>query len=55
MTVNHLHEIVLLGGLTKTPMLGQILEDLFKGKNVIRPEHHHEYSARGAALEAAIV
>lgn len=44
-TVNDLTEIVLTGGLTKTPMLRKILEDLFKGKTIKRPDNHHDLSA----------
>ncbi|CDW91663.1 UNKNOWN [Stylonychia lemnae] len=50
-----IHDIVIVGGLTRTPRLNQILEDLFKNKNLVRPHNHHDLSAYGAALEAGIV
>jgi len=44
-TVNDLTEIVITGGMTKTPALRKILDDLFKGKTIRRPENFHDLSA----------
>jgi len=55
MTVNDLHEIVLLGGFTKVPGLKNMLAELFRGKSVRKPENSNLLAAHGAALECGIV
>ncbi len=50
-----IHEIVLVGGSTRIPMIQKLLQDFFNGKDLSRSVNPDEAVAYGAAIQAAIL
>ncbi|CAN6472171.1 unnamed protein product [Victoria cruziana] len=48
-----IHEVVLVGGSTRIPMVQQILGEFFEGKKLCKSIHADEAVAYGAAIQAA--
>ncbi|KAF3794048.1 Heat shock protein [Nymphaea thermarum] len=53
MEKSSIHDIVLVGGSTRIPMVQQLLKDFFDGKKLSRSINPDEAVAYGAAIEAA--
>lgn len=49
------HDIVLVGGSTRIPMVQHLLQDFFNGKDLCKSINPDEAVARGAAIQAAIL
>lgn len=52
---DQIHEVVLVGGSTRTPKLQSIISDFFGGKNLNKTINPDEAVAYGAAVQAAIL
>lgn len=50
-----IHEVILVGGSTRIPMVQQILKDFFNGKELNKSVHPDEAVAYGAAVQGAIL
>jgi molecular chaperone DnaK (HSP70) len=56
MTVNDIDEIVVVGDFTKTPMIINMIDLMFKGKNIRQHDTvSHYLASHGAALESSVV
>jgi len=55
LTVDDIHEVVLVGGSTRIPKVQEILSDFFKGRNLNKSINQDEAVAYGAAVQAAIL
>ncbi|KAH9617730.1 hypothetical protein KSS87_016649 [Heliosperma pusillum] len=55
MEKSDVHEIVLVGGSTRTPMVRQLVQDLFNGKELCQGINPDEAVAYGAACHAAVL
>ena len=52
---NQIHEVVLVGGSTRIPMVQQLLQEFFDGKQLNKTINLDEAVAYGAAIQAAIL
>eukprot|EP01016_Furgasonia_blochmanni_P050760 TRINITY_DN789_c0_g1_i3.p1 TRINITY_DN789_c0_g1~~TRINITY_DN789_c0_g1_i3.p1 ORF type:complete len:587 (-),score=308.38 TRINITY_DN789_c0_g1_i3:548-2308(-) len=52
---NLIHDVVLVGGSTRIPKVGQLIQDFFNGKEPNRSINPDEAVAYGAAVQAAIL
>ncbi|XP_042059466.1 heat shock 70 kDa protein-like [Salvia splendens] len=50
-----IHDVVLVGGLTRIPKVQQLLQDFFNGKELCKSINPDEAEAYGAAVQAAIL
>ncbi|XP_073128567.1 heat shock cognate 70 kDa protein-like [Henckelia pumila] len=50
-----IHDVVLVGGSTRIPMIQKLLQDFFNGKELCKSIHPDEAVASGAAIQAAIL
>jgi molecular chaperone DnaK (HSP70) len=55
MSVNDVHEVILVGDFTQTPMISKMIQEMFPGKIRLHEAHSHFLACYGAALEAAVV
>ncbi|XP_074308890.1 heat shock cognate 70 kDa protein-like [Silene latifolia] len=55
MDKSDVHDVVLVGGSSRIPKVQQMLQDLFKGKELCKSVHPDEAVAYGAAIHAAIL
>ncbi|CAF3736805.1 unnamed protein product [Rotaria sp. Silwood1] len=55
MDKSNIHEIVLVGGLTRIPKVQKLLHDFFNGKELNKPINPNAAVAYGAAVQAAIL
>jgi heat shock 70kDa protein 1/2/6/8 len=55
MDKSQIHEIVLVGGSTRVPIVQKLLQDLFNGKELNKSINPDEAVAYGAAVQAAIL
>lgn len=55
LTVDDIHEVVLVGGSTRIPKVQQILSEFFKGRMLNKTINQDEAVAYGAAVQAAIL
>ncbi|KAM1053848.1 hypothetical protein ACFX2I_001263 [Malus domestica] len=55
MEVSSLHDIVLAGGSSRIPKVQQLLQDVFKGKQLCKSINPDEAIAYGAAVQAAVL
>ena len=55
MSKNQVHEVVLVGGSTRIPMVIQLIKEFFNGKEPNRNINPDEAVAYGAAVQAAIL
>ncbi|KAM1819689.1 hypothetical protein ACFX15_001245 [Malus domestica] len=55
MEVSSVHDVVLAGGSSRIPKVQQLLQDVFKGKQLCKSINPDEAIAYGAAVEAAVL
>ncbi|RDX81414.1 Heat shock cognate 70 kDa protein, partial [Mucuna pruriens] len=55
MDKNDIHDVVLVGGSSRIPKVQQLLQDLFKGKDLCKSINPDEAVAYGAAVQAALL
>ena len=55
MTKSEIHEVVMVGGSTRIPMIQQIVSNFFDGKTLNRSINPDEAVAHGASIQAAIL
>eukprot|EP00941_MAST-03F_sp_MAST-3F-sp1_P001553 g1553.t1 len=55
LSVNEIHEVVLVGGSSRIPMVQRLLRDCFNGKALNKSINQDEAVAYGAAVQAAIL
>ncbi|ONK76942.1 uncharacterized protein A4U43_C02F1480 [Asparagus officinalis] len=55
MDKSSIHEVVLVGGSTRIPMVQQLLQDFFSGKEFCKSINPDEAVAYGAAVQAAVL
>ncbi|KAM1819685.1 hypothetical protein ACFX15_001243 [Malus domestica] len=55
MEVSSVHDVVLAGGSSRIPKLQQLLQDVFKGKQLCKSINPDEVVAYGAAVQAAVL
>lgn len=53
MDISRVHDVVLVGGSSRIPKVQQLLQDLFKGKELCTSVNPDEAVAQGAAVQAA--
>ncbi|KAK9913500.1 hypothetical protein M0R45_037314 [Rubus argutus] len=55
MEITSVHDVVLAGGSSRIPKVQQLLQDVFKGKELCKGIHPDEAIAYGAAVQAAVL
>lgn len=55
MDKENIHDVVLVGGSTRIPMVQQMLQDFFNGKALCKSIHPDKAVASGAAIQAAVI
>ncbi|CAL2273251.1 unnamed protein product [Prunus armeniaca] len=55
MDISHVHDVVLSGGSSRIPMVQELLQKVFKGKELCRGINPYEAVACGAAIQAAVL
>ncbi|KAK9913507.1 hypothetical protein M0R45_037321 [Rubus argutus] len=55
MEITSVHDVVLAGGSSRIPKVQQLLQDVFKGKDLCKGIHPDEAIAYGAAVQAAVL
>lgn len=55
-TVDEVAEVALIGDFTRTPMIINMINEMFQGRSIRHLDHNsHFLAAHGAALESAVV
>ncbi|KAI5319179.1 hypothetical protein L3X38_038887 [Prunus dulcis] len=55
MRISHVHDVVLAGGSSRIPMVQELLQKVFKGKELCKGINPYEAVACGAAIQAAVL